>query len=69
MKEIRGSNNHLICMVDASTGYVEAVYKKQMTSTCLSLEASFRLKRIGVVIVVTRDTLCTVKVERHIAKN
>lgn len=33
MKEIRYNNNHLICIVDVSTRYIESVYKKQMTST------------------------------------
>lgn len=69
MKEIKDSNNHLMCMVDVSTGYVEAAYKKQITSTYLSVGASFRIERFGMVTVVTRDTLWTIKVERHNAKN
>ncbi len=31
MKPVKDCNNHTVCFVDESTGYVEAAYKKQTT--------------------------------------
>lgn len=41
MKPVKDCNNHTVCFIDESTGYVEAAYKKQTTSTHLSVGDSF----------------------------
>lgn len=67
MLEIRDQNNHLVCIVDESSGYVEAVYKKQTISTYLPVGRCIRIERQGTVTTVIRDTEVTFKVERHTA--
>ncbi len=67
MTDIKDYFDHLVCKVDEVTGFVEASYKKQTTSTYLSIGESFVIDRNGVVTVITRDSYKTFKVERHIA--
>lgn len=67
MTKIRDSNGHLACIVDESSGYVEAIYKKQTVSTYLPVGRSIRIERQGAVTTVTRDTEATFKVERRTA--
>ena len=42
MKPVKDCNNHTVCFIDESTGYVEAAYKKQTTSTHLSVGDSVK---------------------------
>ena len=65
MSEIRDCYGHLICLADKSSGYVEAVYKKQIISTYLTVGKAIRIERLGSVTIVTRDTETTISVERY----
>lgn len=65
MSEIRDYYGHLVCLVDKSSGYVEAVYKKQIISTYLAIGKAVRIERLGSVTIVTRDTETTISVERY----
>lgn len=67
MRKIRDQKGHLVCIVDESSGYVEAVYKKQTVSTYLPVGRSIRIERQGTVTTVIRDTEATFKVERNTA--
>lgn len=67
MREIRDSCGHLVCIVDESSGYVEAVYKKQTVSTYLPVGRCIRIERQGAVTTIIRDTEATFKIERHTA--
>lgn len=67
MTEVRDACGHLVCVVEESSGYVEAVYKKQTISTYLPVGKSLRIERQGAVTTVIRDTEATFKVERHTA--
>lgn len=67
MFEIRDQNGRLVCIVDESSGYVEALYRKQTVSTYLPVGSSIRIERQGAVTTVIRDTEATFKVERHTA--
>ena len=65
MKLVKDCNNHTVCFVDESTGYVEAAYKKQITSTHLSIGGSFVIERANAKTILTRVSSGKFKVERH----
>lgn len=65
MKTVKDCNNHTVCFIDESTGYVEAAYKKQTTSTHLSVGDSFVIERGDAQTILTRISDSKIKVERH----
>lgn len=65
MKPVKDCNNHTVCFIDESTGYVEAAYKKQTTSTHLSVGDSFVIERGDAQTILTRVSDSKIKVERH----
>ncbi len=65
MKPVKDCNNHTVCFVDESTGYVEAAYKKQATSTHLSVGDSFVIERGDAKTILTRVSDSKIKVERY----
>ena len=65
MKPVKDCNNHTVCFIDESTGYVEAAYKKQTTSTYLSVGDSFVIERGDAQTILTRVSDSKIKVERH----
>lgn len=68
MKQVKDCNNHTVCYIDEETGYVEASYKKQTTSTYLSVGKSFQIVRNGAKTTITRVSDTKMKIERcHIA--
>lgn len=65
MKPDKDCNNHTVCFIDESTGYVETAYKKQTTSTHLSVGDSFVIERGDAQTMLTRISDSKIKVERH----
>jgi len=65
LKPVKDCNNHTACYIDESTGYVEAEYKKQTTSTYLSIGKSFVIERNDAKTIVTRISDSRMKVERR----
>lgn len=65
MKPVKDCNNHTVCFIDESTGYVEAAYKKQTISTHLSVGDSFVIERGDAQTILTRVSDSKIKVERH----
>lgn len=46
---------HLVCKVEAETGRLESLYKKQKVCTTLVIGACIRFERNGIVTEVTRQ--------------
>ena len=65
MKPVKDCNNHTVCFIVESTGYVEAAYKKQTTSTHLSVGDSFVIERGDAQTILTRVSDSKIRVERH----
>ena len=65
MKPVKDCNNHTVCFIDESTGYVEAAYKKQTTSTHLSVGDSCVIERGDAQTILTRVSDSKIRVERH----
>lgn len=64
LKPVKDGNSHTVCFVDESTGYVEAAYKKQTTSTYLSIGDSFVIERGDAKTILTRVSDSRIRVER-----
>lgn len=65
MKQVKDCNNHTICYIDEATGYVEASYKRQTTSTYLSIGEQFKIVRDSAKTVITRISNTKMKIERY----
>lgn len=65
MEPVKDCNDHTVCFVDESTGYVEAAYKKQTASTHLSVGGSFVIERGDAKTILTRVSDSRIQVERH----
>lgn len=65
MKQVKDCNNHTVCFIDESTGYVEASYKKQTTSTHLSVGEKFQIERNGATTIIIRVSNTEMKIERY----
>lgn len=65
MKPIKDCNEHTACFIDESTGYVEAKYKNQTTSTFLAVGGSFVVERDTALTIITRVSDSKMKVTRQ----
>jgi len=65
LRPVKDCNHHTACFVDHATGYVEAMYKGQTTSTYLTVGKSFEILRDDARTVVTRVPSSEMKVERY----
>lgn len=65
MKEIRDCKGRLTCKGDASTGYIESMYRGQKTQMILAVGAHLIIERDGIITVITRISITAFKVESH----
>ncbi len=54
MQDIRDCEGHLVCRLEAHSGFVESMYKRQKTITTLPVSSSITIERDGVRTTVTR---------------
>lgn len=66
MVEIRDYRGRLACKGNASTGFIEALYKGQKVRTTLSIGEVFSVERDGVLTEVERVSTRAFKIESHI---
>lgn len=67
MKEIRDSENKVVCYADALTGRVESKNKKQKTSTCLPIGGEMTFERERTKTVIRRKSENEIEVFRYLA--
>lgn len=65
LKQIKDCNGHTVCYIDEATGYIEASYKRQTTSTYLSVGRKFQIKRNGAKTIITRVSETKMIIERY----
>lgn len=65
MQEIRDCRDHLVCLLETETGFIESAYKRQKTMTTLPVGGSITIEREGTRTTITRLSEGNFNVESH----
>ena len=65
MQELRDCKGRIACMGNASTGFVECLYKGHKTRTHLNIGDNFIVEREGIETIITRVSDMAFTVDSH----
>ena len=65
MQELRDCKGRIACMGNASTGFVECLYKGHKTRTHLNIGDNFIVEREGIETIITRVSDMAFAVDSH----
>ena len=65
MQDVRDCGGHLVCRLEAKSGFIVSAYKRQKTMTTLPVGGSITIEREGIRTTITRLSESSFDVYSH----